>query len=60
MFIGCKRYTHAEWDSFSDEDISDMESMALAFWKIWEEPLILLCKTHFDEAEKIEQREIVK
>lgn len=46
MRLGCKRYTHAEWESFSDEEIDRMDSGALEFWKQWKEPLLMMCKAH--------------
>jgi uncharacterized protein YjbI with pentapeptide repeats len=31
--IGCKRFTHQEWKDFEDEEIIEMDSHALTFWK---------------------------
>jgi len=33
--IGCKRYTIAEWETFDDKTISQMDSGALEWWKKW-------------------------
>jgi hypothetical protein len=33
--IGCKHFTHKEWLSFDDSAIGDMDSRALAWWRIW-------------------------
>lgn len=31
--IGCKHYTHNEWANFADDEISEMDSEALEWWK---------------------------
>ena len=46
MRLWCKRYKHSEWAEFSDEQISEMDSGALDFWKQWKEPLLAMCKAH--------------
>ena len=46
MRLGCKRYKHSEWAAFSNEQISEMDSGALDFWKQWKEPLLAMCKSH--------------
>ena len=46
MRLGCKRYTHAEWSEFSDDQIAQMEEDALEFWKQWKEPLLAMCAAH--------------
>lgn len=46
MRLGCKQFTHAEWAAFSDEQISEMDSGALEFWKQWKEPLLAMCRAH--------------
>ena len=46
MRLGCKRYTHAEWSEFSDDQIAQMEKDALEFWKQWKEPLLAMCAAH--------------
>jgi uncharacterized protein YjbI with pentapeptide repeats len=46
MRLGCKRFTHAEWSAFSDEQISDMGSAALKFWTQWKAPLLAMCAAH--------------
>jgi len=35
--IGCKRFTHKEWQEFDDETIQKMDSQALSFWKKWKD-----------------------
>ena len=35
MQIGCQLHSLSEWWAFSDEEISLMESRALAWWRIW-------------------------
>ena len=46
MRLGCKRYSHAEWAEFSDDQISQMDSKALEFWKQWKAPLLAMCSAH--------------
>ncbi|ANI14447.1 hypothetical protein A9C11_10835 [Pseudomonas citronellolis] len=35
MQIGCQFHTLAEWWAFNDEEISRMDSKALAWWTVW-------------------------
>ena len=46
MRLGCKRFTHTEWANFSDDEISEMDSGALEFWKQWKTPLLAMCAAH--------------
>ena len=46
MRLGCKRFTHSEWEKFSDDEISLMDNGALEFWKQWKSPLLAMCKAH--------------
>ena len=46
MRLGCKRFSHSEWSEFTDEQISEMDSKALEFWKQWKAPLLAMCKEH--------------
>jgi hypothetical protein len=39
MQIGCQRHTLAAWWAFTDEQISSMDSQALAWWQVWEPTL---------------------
>ena len=50
MRLGCKRYSHAEWAEFSDDKISEMDSEALEFWKVWKAPLLAMCAAHAGES----------
>ena len=50
MRLGCKRYSHAEWAEFSDDQISEMDSEALEFWKVWKAPLLAMCAAHAGES----------
>ena len=50
--IGCQRHTHAEWADFNDDAIAAMDSSALAFWRVWKEPLLAMCASHKAEAER--------
>ena len=33
--IGCKRFSHTEWENFSDDEINKMDKQALSFWYKW-------------------------
>jgi uncharacterized protein YjbI with pentapeptide repeats len=46
MRIGCERYTHNDWENFSDEEISKMAEGVSEIWKQWKEILIGMCKVH--------------
>ena len=46
MRLGCKRFTHTEWENFNDEQILKMDDDALPFWKTWKEPLLAMCAAH--------------
>ena len=35
MQIGCQRHAITDWWDFSDEEISTMDSRALAWWRVW-------------------------
>ncbi|MNZ87362.1 hypothetical protein D3C78_1062160 [compost metagenome] len=35
MQIGCQFHTLIEWWAFNDEEISGMDSKALAWWAVW-------------------------
>ena len=43
LTIGCQRHTHAEWEAFSDEQISDMDEGALNLWQMWKPSLLSIC-----------------
>ena len=38
--IGCKKYTVNEWESFSDQEISEMDEDALVWWKSWKDVVL--------------------
>ena len=42
--IGCQTHPHAEWEKFSDDEISQMAGGALAFWKENKDFLLSICK----------------
>ena len=44
MQIGCQFHTLKEWWKFSDEEISLMDSQALAWWKVWKPILSKIIK----------------
>ena len=52
MRLGCKRFTHAAWEAFSDDEIRRMDSNALKFWTKWKSPLLAMCKAYAAQSEK--------
>ena len=40
MQIGCQRHLISEWWAFRDEEISQMDSQALAWWMVWK-PILM-------------------
>ena len=46
MRLGCKRFTHEEWENFNDKEIKAMDYHALEFWKQWKAPLLAMCAAH--------------
>ena len=46
MRIGCQFHEIEKWRAFSDEEISKMDSQALAFWKERKSMLLSLCDTY--------------
>ncbi len=42
--IGCQAHDLGKWESFTDEEIDNMDSNALDFWKENKEMIITLCK----------------
>ena len=43
--IGCRVYKVEEWANFTDEEISDMDTKALSWWKIYKESILTLAGT---------------
>jgi len=47
MKIGCELHTHSQWSKFTQKEIIEKDGKeALKWWKIWKEPLLLMCKKH--------------
>jgi hypothetical protein len=44
--IGCELHSISEWESFSDDEIDKMDDAALAWWRIWKEPILAIAKRH--------------
>ena len=44
--IGCKLYSHAEWESFSDDQIAQMDDGALTWWNEWKMTVLDLSRLH--------------
>jgi len=53
--IGCQSHTLSEWREFSDNQISEMDSRALDFWKKNKELIFGLCE-RFEEKEKVTEK----
>lgn len=51
MRIGCQRHSHESWRGFSDNEINDMDSKALDFWKKWGPHLLALCAAHAEDVQ---------
>jgi uncharacterized protein YjbI with pentapeptide repeats len=43
--IGCQSYTKEQWDKFTDAEISQMDTGALEWWKIWKPILMAMYDT---------------
>jgi hypothetical protein len=48
LWIGCKRFTHLEWENFTDDEISKMDAGALDWWKKWKEFVFLAIRLSFN------------
>jgi len=53
--IGCQSHTLSEWREFSDNQISEMDSRALDFWKKNKELIFGLCE-RFEEKETVTEK----
>ena len=51
MRIGCQRHKVEEWASFNDDQISEMDSHALAFWNKNKAMLLSICDSYKHERE---------
>jgi hypothetical protein len=50
--IGCQLHSTEEWESFSDEQISEMSGKALEFWRENKEVILTLAKHHQKSGEQ--------
>lgn len=48
--IGCQYNLHTEWAKFSDEEIANMDTRALEFWKQNKSWILAACKSHRKES----------
>ena len=46
MRIGCQDHSVEDWENFTDEKISAMDSKALTFWNQYKSMLLSACDTH--------------
>jgi uncharacterized protein YjbI with pentapeptide repeats len=46
--IGCKRFTHKEWENFTDDEISEMAVGALDWWKTWKAFVFMTIRLSFE------------
>ena len=44
IHIGCQNHTILGWENFTDEEISEMDSGALEWWKQWKEVILKVAK----------------
>ena len=44
--IGCKLFSHAQWENFTDDEISQMDSGALKWWNEWRGMVLSLSLGH--------------
>ena len=51
--IGCKLYKHTEWESFTDAEISKMDSGALEWWNEWRGMILSLSLGHQQRIAKL-------
>jgi uncharacterized protein YjbI with pentapeptide repeats len=51
--IGCQFHSTEEWDSFTDDQISNMAGNALEFWKENKEIILMLAKHHQKLADEV-------
>ena len=51
MRIGCQNHKAEKWKAFSDEEISEMDSHALAFWNKNKAMLLSICDSYKHERE---------
>jgi len=49
LFIGCESHTIKEWERFSDDEISKMDSDALEWWVKWKEFIFTAIELSFTE-----------
>ena len=47
--IGCKHFTHKEWENFTDDEITKMDSGALRWWKKWKDFVFKVIELSFCE-----------
>jgi len=46
MKIGCRVYTHQEWEDFTGDEISNMDKSAFEFAEKWRSILLMMCYEH--------------
>ena len=51
--IGCKQYTHKEWENFTDDEISKMDLGALDWWKKWKEFVFMAIRLSFGDERNV-------
>jgi uncharacterized protein YjbI with pentapeptide repeats len=42
--IGCQQHTLTTWEGFTDDEIDEMDSKALDFWKNWKHTILSIAK----------------
>jgi uncharacterized protein YjbI with pentapeptide repeats len=44
--IGCKIFSHTEWEQFTDDEIDKMDTDALEWWKEWKSVILGMSSLH--------------
>jgi predicted acyltransferase (DUF342 family) len=44
--IGCKNHSIEDWESFTDEQINDMDTEALKWWRVWKPIIFAITKAY--------------
>ena len=53
IVIGYQQHATPEWREFDDRVIATMDPEALAFWKVWKEPILAMADAHQAEARRV-------
>ena len=48
--IGCKNYSHSEWQEFTDDQIDEMADNAIEFWHKWKDFIFKAIELSFGDS----------